>query len=221
MNYDPSAANLAHMRQDYKQASLDLADVHPNPYVQFGQWFQQAVQAGAYEPNAMHLATASAEGRPSGRLVLLKDFNAQGFTFYTNYESRKGRQLHENPHAALTFFWPELERQVRIEGMIAPVSTAESDAYFAQRPRESQLGAHASAQSREIASRAALEARLAAVTSQFGHNDQPIPRPAHWGGYRLVPVLFEYWQGRASRLHDRIVYELQDDGSWRTARLMP
>lgn len=212
-------AYLAHLRTEYRQATLDLPDVAADPTVQFEVWFQQATETVGPDANAMHLATASAAGRPSGRMVLLKGFDHRGLVFFTNYDSRKGQQLGVNPHAALTFFWSPLERQVRIEGLVERVSAAESDAYFDTRPEGARIGAWASPQSRLIASRDELEQRVRDAASQFAHSS--IPRPAHWGGYRLRPVLFEFWQGRESRLHDRIVYELGDDGTWALSRLAP
>jgi pyridoxamine 5'-phosphate oxidase len=211
--------NLADLRENYTKGHLDVADVLPHPIAQFRVWFDQAVASEVPEPNAMHLATVNAEGQPSGRIVLLKDLNEGGFTFFTNYESRKGHDLAASPRAALTFFWAELERQVRIEGVVQAVSGAESDAYFAQRPRGSQLGAWASAQSQPVPSREALEARERELEARFA--GQPVPRPPHWGGYRLQPDYVEFWQGRPSRLHDRIAYTRHADGAWTLARLSP
>jgi pyridoxamine 5'-phosphate oxidase len=211
--------NLADLRQTYRKGSLDVNDVSPDPIAQFQNWFEEALAAQLPEPNAMHLATVGADGRPSGRIVLLKDLTEEGFTWYTNYQSRKARDLTRYPHAALTFFWIELERQVRVEGTVEPVSAAESDAYFATRPRASQLGAWASVQSELIPDRAFLETREAELAHRFG--DGPIPRPPHWGGYRLRPSYLEFWQGRPSRLHDRITYQRTESGTWATARLSP
>jgi pyridoxamine 5'-phosphate oxidase len=211
--------NLADLRQTYLKGSLDVNDVYPDPIAQFRKWLDEALAAQLAEPNAMHLATVGPEGYPSGRIVLLKDLNADGFAWYTNYESRKGRDLDAHPRAALTFFWVELERQVRIEGTVTQVSRAESDGYFASRPRGSQLGAWTSAQSTVISDRAYLEARERELKARFA--DQPIPRPPHWGGYRLRPAYVEFWQGRPSRLHDRIAYLRQADGDWRIERLSP
>lgn len=210
--------NVADLRRDYSHASLSEHDVDADPFRQFEHWFHQAVEAQMPEPNAMSLATVAADGRPSLRIVLLKDFDARGFTFYTNYQSRKGENLLQNPQAAITFHWVELERQVRIEGRVERVAPEESDAYFAIRPVKSRIGAHASAQSRPIASREQLEQQFEQAAAQYG--EQP-PRPAHWGGYRLVPDWIEFWQGRRSRLHDRIVYTRQPDGSWARERLQP
>lgn len=211
--------DLAAIRRDYTRDGLLEEDLAPAPHDQLARWLREAVSAGALEPTAMTLATAGADGAPAARMVLLKGSDAAGLTFFTNYESDKGRALAENGRAAVVFFWPELERQVRVEGTVERVSAAESDEYFASRPRESQLGAWASAQSRPIASRAELEASLAATAARFG--DGPVPRPAHWGGFRLVPTRYEFWQGRPSRLHDRIALTRQADGSWARARLSP
>lgn len=210
--------SVADLRRDYSHASLSEHEVDPDPIRQFGVWFHQAVDAQMPEPNAMSLATVGSDGRPSLRIVLLKDFDERGFTFYTNYESRKGENLLNNPQAALTFHWVELERQVRIEGRVERVAAKESDAYFGIRPVKSRIGAHASAQSRPIASREQLERQFEEASAKFG--DHP-PRPAHWGGYRLLPDWMEFWQGRRSRLHDRIVYTRQADGSWGRQRLQP
>ncbi|MES2935790.1 MAG: pyridoxamine 5'-phosphate oxidase [Pseudomonadota bacterium] len=212
------SVNLADLRIDYSHASLSETDVLANPTAQFNKWFEEAIKADIAEPNAMTLATVAANGRPAARIVLIKDVDQRGFSWYTNYDSRKGHELLDNPHAALLFFWPELQRQVRIEGRVERVAAAESDAYFAIRPLKSRLGAIASAQSMPVPNRATLEARMAQVEAEYG--DQP-PRPAHWGGYRLVPDRMEFWQGRPSRLHDRIEFLLQADGTWLTQRLQP
>lgn len=209
---------IHHLRKEYTLQGLDIAEVSPNPIEQFNQWFKEAVSAGVAEPNAMHLSTAAANGHPSGRIVLLKDVTDEGFTFYTNYESRKGHELAANPHVALTFFYPDLERQIRIEGTAAPVSEAESDAYFNVRPRNSQIGAWASPQSLPIDSRQLLEERQQTFEHQFA--DKSVPRPPHWGGYRVRPDRIEFWQGRPGRLHDRICYERIDNG-WHIERLAP
>jgi len=211
-------AKLADLRTDYKQASLDECDVARDPFVQFAQWFDAARASRVPEPNAMTLATADAAGRPAARIVLLKEVDPRGFLFYTNYDSRKGRELLARPAAALLFFWPELERQVRIEGTVEQVDGATADAYWRTRPRLSRIGAWASPQSAPLRNRAALEARFAEGERLFPGED--VDRPARWGGYRLVPGAFEFWQGRASRLHDRIVYERVGEG-WRIGRLAP
>ena len=210
--------SIADLRRDYSQATLSENEVDSDPLKQFARWFQQALETEVPEPNAMGLATVDSHGRPSLRIVLLKDFDARGFTFYTNYESRKGEQLLLNPHAALSFHWHDLERQIRIEGAVERVAAEESDAYFGIRPLKSRIGAIASAQSRPIDSREQLEQQFNQAETQFGQ--QP-PRPAHWGGYRLAPNWIEFWQGRRSRLHDRIAYQRNNDGSWLRQRLQP
>ena len=209
---------VADLRKDYGQASLGDADVEDDPIAQFTRWFDEALRAEVNEPNAMNVATVDASGKPSSRIVLIKQFDARGFTWFTNYTSRKGVELAANPHAAILFFWPELERQVRIEGRVERVDAQESESYFHTRPLKSRLAALASAQSAPIASRAALEENYDAVAARFG--EQP-PRPENWGGYRLVPEYLEFWQGRRSRFHDRIVYARQPDGSWARHRLQP
>ncbi|MGK5078673.1 pyridoxamine 5'-phosphate oxidase [Janthinobacterium sp. HLX7-2] len=215
---DP-AATLAAMRTDYAQSSLSESDVLADPVAQFQKWFAEAVNAQVIEPNAMSLASVSLEGKPSSRIVLIKQFDERGFTWYTNYHSDKGQQLEHNPHAALLFFWRELERQVRIEGTVVKTTAAESDEYFNVRPLQSRLSAIASQQSSPIANRAALESNYAAVAAALG--DAQPPRPAHWGGYCLQPERIEFWQGRRSRFHDRIVYTRGADGQWSMQRLQP
>ena len=210
--------NIADLRKDYTLNGLDQTDVSPDPIVQFQQWFVAALAAGVHEPNAMHLATINPEGRPEGRIVLVKGVDAAGFSFYTNYNSQKGTSLGANPMASLTFFWPELERQVRIEGWVEKVSETESDTYFNSRPRGSQLGAWVSQQSQVIAGRDVLTSQQEELENRF--NGQPIPRPPHWGGFRVIPDKIEFWQGRPSRLHDRIRYRLEA-GTWLIERVSP
>jgi pyridoxamine 5'-phosphate oxidase len=209
--------SIADLRKEYMRASLDEEDTDENPIVQFERWFHEALQADVPEPNAMSVATVGTNGRPSCRILLLKDVSPQGFTWFTNYESRKGRELEATPYAALLFFWIELERQVRIEGRVERVSEADSDAYFQSRPLGSRIGAIASAQSRPIDNRQTLEHQFLHTEQQQGENPA---RPAHWGGYRLLPDSIEFWQGRSSRLHDRILYTLHE-GRWQRRRLQP
>jgi pyridoxamine 5'-phosphate oxidase len=211
-------SSLAELRKNYSLGSLDEADLDRDPIRQFEKWFAQAIDAQLPEPNAMTLATVDSHGHPSARIVLIKGVDARGFVFYTNYESRKGREIADNPRASLLFHWIELERQVRIEGRVEKTSAEESDAYYASRPLESRIGAWASEQSQEIESRAALEAREREIYVQYG--DHP-PRPPHWGGYRVVPETIEFWQGRPSRLHDRMRFTRDGNGAWRIARLSP
>jgi pyridoxamine 5'-phosphate oxidase len=211
--------SIAAIRRDYTRAALTEAELHPDPIEQFRLWFAQAIEAAVREPTAMTLATATPDGRPSARVVLLKGVDPEGFVFYTSYESQKGRELDANPHAALVFFWPELERQVRITGTASRVAPEESAAYFQSRPRGSRLGAWASPQSEVIADRAALEDRIAEIEARFPTEE--IPLPPFWGGYRVAPELFEFWQGRASRLHDRLRYTRRSDGGWTIERLAP
>ncbi|WP_082551482.1 pyridoxamine 5'-phosphate oxidase [Massilia sp. Root351] len=213
-----AGVDIADLRLDYGRASLDEADTLDHPVDQFAKWFDEAMTAEVFEANAMSVATVGADGKPSSRVVLIKQYDARGFTWYTNYESQKGQQLAQNPHAALLFFWRELERQVRIEGRVEKTSAEDSDTYFYSRPVKSQLAAVASHQSERIASRAEMEANFAAVEAASGGQPQ---RPPHWGGYRLVPERVEFWQGRRSRFHDRIVFTLQADGSWKKERLQP
>ena len=210
--------NLADQRQEYAQKTLSEADVLPDPLAQFQVWMDEAMAAQVPEPTAMTLATAGADGRPSARIVLLKGCDPGGFVFYTNYQSRKGCDLAANAWASLVFMWKELERQVRIEGAVEKVSRKDSDDYFASRPLGSRHGAWASPQSAEIPSREWLEERWHEEEAAKGTNP---PRPPHWGGYRVIPDRIEFWQGRRSRLHDRIVYRRREGGVWQIARLAP
>jgi pyridoxamine 5'-phosphate oxidase len=210
--------SIADIRKDYRLASLDERDVDADPFVQFQRWFDDAVRAEVAEPNAMTLATATPDAYPSARVVLLKGVDSRGFVFYTDYRSRKGQELADNPHAALCFFWAELERQVRIAGAVQRVTRAESDEYFQSRPLPSRIGAWTSSQSSVLASREVLERDLAANTARFA--DGPVPLPDHWGGYRVVPEEIEFWQGRESRLHDRMQFR-KEAGVWRRRRLSP
>jgi pyridoxamine 5'-phosphate oxidase len=203
----------------YRLQRLGEAQADTDPLLQFDRWFDDATKAALIEPNAMTLATANESGRPSARLVLLKGYGAEGFVFYTNRRSRKGRELAVNPYAALCIWWAELERQVRIEGIVSQVSEAESETYFRTRTRESQLGACVSEQSEVIASREALEQRLVELTRRYLGQD--VPRPPHWGGYRLIPDEYEFWQGREHRLHDRLRYRRDRNGNWLIERLAP
>lgn len=210
--------DLAALRQDYSRHELSRSSVAANPFEQFSRWFDEAVAAEIFEPNAMHLGTCSTNGIPSGRTVLLKGFDASGFTFFTNYKSRKGRELIANPNCYLHFFWKELERQVFIRGTAVKTSEKESDEYFGKRPYQSQIGALASDQSSVIDSRDVLERRFEELKTQYPEGE--VPRPEHWGGFRITPTEFEFWQGRPSRLHDRIRYRSLEDG-WTIDRLSP
>jgi pyridoxamine 5'-phosphate oxidase len=212
--------DIEKLRQEYVKASLDSADIDTNPIQQFQKWFGEAQQANIHEPNAMALATVSSDGRPSLRIVLLKGIENGNFLFYTNYHSKKGIQLIENPACALTFFWPELERQVRIEGVAERVSAEKSTDYFQSRPRGSQLGAWVSPQSSSIKDRSILEQRLAEMEKKFEGVDK-LPKPQQWGGYAVMPHVIEFWQGRRSRLHDRIEFTRVDGASWKMVRLAP
>jgi len=216
--------SISDLRRDYKSRTLDISDVAADPFVQFKQWFDEALQtvkaSAGVEANAMTLATATPDGKPSARIVLLKAFDQNGFVFYTNYTGKKGQQIEDNPHVALVFHWHELERQVRIEGRAGRATEAVSDAYYNSRPRKSRLGAWASPQSQTIDHRQILEQNMAQLEEQYDE-DQPIPRPPHWGGYCVVPTAIEFWQGRRSRLHDRILYEENEAGLWTIRRLAP
>lgn len=210
---------IANMRKVYQLQSLSESEVDKNPIRQFQQWWQHAVDTHVDEPNAMTLATASHDGKPSARIVLLKEINRQGFVFFTNYRSRKATELLENPFASLVFFWKELERQVRIEGTVKKISENESDVYFAERPRESQIGAWSSPQSKVIESRSLLQENVEKYQEMF--NGKPVQRPEFWGGFIVEPEKIEFWQGRPGRLHDRLQYSLQETSNWIIRRLAP
>lgn len=213
-NIDPS-----NLRRDYRRGKLLESDILRDPFAQFARWFADAQAEGVREPNAMVLATADASGSPSARAMLLKEVHDGAFVFYTNYGSRKGTALDANPRAAMVFLWEQLERQVRIEGRVQRNSREDSEKYFHARPRESQIGAWASQQSQIVPSRAELEKRESEIEAKYA--GKPVPLPDFWGGYRLIPSLIEFWQGRPGRLHDRIVYEREPDGSWQIRRLQP
>jgi pyridoxamine 5'-phosphate oxidase len=217
----PSGEELpvAHLRKEYSLGDLTLKDLDPDAIRQFQKWLETALQAGVPEPNAMTLATVDEHGQPSARVVLLKGIDARGFAFFTNYKSRKGRELAKNPHAALVFYWTELERQVCVAGQVERLSRAEAQAYFASRPRGNRLGAWVSKQSTVIANREVLEAKLAELEKQYPGQD--IPMPEAWGGYILNPSRIEFWQGRPNRLHDRFLYTRLSSGGWRIERLSP
>jgi len=211
--------SIAAIRRDYMKEALSENQVEENPFRQFDRWWDEAVKAEIDEVNAMTLSTVSSDGKPTARIVLLKGYDDYGFVFFTNYESKKGKDLLLNPNASLLFFWKELERQVRLEGTCEKVSEAESDQYFYSRPEGSRIGAWASPQSQVISSRDVLDSNLAELEKRF--KDTPVPRPPHWGGYRIKPQTMEFWQGRPSRLHDRIAYSQDSSGDWKFARLAP
>lgn len=210
---------IADLRKDYQLASLDEQDVAPDPFRQFEKWWHDANSGELDEPNAMTLATSTAIGHPSARIVLLKSYDEEGFVFFTNYESRKAQEMEENPHVSLLFFWRELQRQVRIDGTVSKVSPAMSTEYYNSRPLGSRIGAIASPQSKIIADRSFLEEQVKIVTEKYVL--EAPPRPEYWGGYIVKPSAVEFWQGRSSRLHDRILYSLTAAGDWSTARLAP
>ena len=209
---------IAGIRKEYELESLNKEDVAADAISQFAKWWQEALNSNIDEVNAITLATATKDGKPSARIVLLKDYDERGFVFFSNYNSHKGLELEANPHAALIFFWKELERQIRIEGTVEKVSAEESDAYFYTRPVGSRIATWASPQSRIIENRKILEENIREYSGQFGVE---VPRPAHWGGYRVIPLVIEFWQGRSSRLHDRIQYRKESEGNWIIERLAP
>lgn len=217
-NYSDINKVFPGLRKEYRFGTLEREDLVANPFEQFGRWLTQAVEAGVPKPDAMVLSTASGSGKPSSRIMLLKGFSEEGFVFYTNYESPKAKDLTENPRAALLFFWPQKERKIRIEGRVKRLSAKESEAYFRTRPRESQLASWISRQSRVVAERKDLETKLETIRKKFDGRD--VPRPPFWGGYRVIPSLFEFWQGRENRLNDRFRYRKTAQG-WKTDRLQP
>lgn len=213
------ATDLSKLRKEYQLKQLDTQEVATSPFDQLRYWLDEAISQHITEPSAMTLATVNAQGKPSARIVLLKAMTSEGLVFYTNYQSRKGKELAQNPYASLLFFWPDLERQIRIEGRVVYTDGNDSEAYFHSRPRGSQIGALASPQSQKVDSRAWMEDKIKALEEKY--KDREIPRPEHWGGYILKPDYFEFWQGRASRVHDRVAYELSDAGEWDIYRLAP
>ena len=215
-----SVSNIDALRKNYARGKLDLTDTPSDPVLQFERWFEEAMNAEVPEPNAMTLSTATVSGRPSARIVLLKGLKDGNFIFYTNYKSHKGQELEANPYAALTFLWHELQRQVRVEGRVQRLSPEASTAYFQSRPKGSQVGAWVSPQSQPIESRKVLEERERELQAQYKDAEQ-LPRPEHWGGYQVMPQRIEFWQGRPSRLHDRIFFERDASGNWEKRRLAP
>lgn len=210
--------NLAELRINYQKGELLESSVDKNPFEQFKKWFSEAKASQVPEPNAMHLSTIGENGMPNGRIVLLKNVS-EGFSFYTNYQSNKGESLNKHPQACITFFWAELERQIRIEGITKKVDSATAEIYFKNRPRASQIGAWVSEQSSRIESRDILEVTFKELEAKY--EGQEIPKPPHWGGFELIPSYFEFWQGRTSRLHDRVIYDLTEGGIWKIGRLAP
>ena len=219
MNSHDVTPEFAKLRREYMRHALSARDAHPDPVKQFVTWLNEAIEAGAMEPNAMTLATSTPDGVPSARIVLLKRVGQDGLAFFTNYKSRKGRELDANPRASLLFYWPELERQVRVEGTVTHTTEEESEAYFSSRPPEARIGSAASTQSEVLSSREDLERAAAALRERYP--DGNVPRPSHWGGYRVKPERIEFWQGRPSRLHDRIEYAKDQQGLWTIRRLSP
>ncbi|MFK7774581.1 MAG: pyridoxamine 5'-phosphate oxidase [Saprospiraceae bacterium] len=215
-----ASKKLAHLREDYSKKELDISDVLDNPINQFETWIKEALKSEVPEPNAMTLSTVSSDGIPSARVVLLKDLDKNGFTFFTNYKSQKGKEIAKNKNVALTFVWLELERQVRIEGVVKKVSRKVSKKYFQSRPKKSQMGAWVSSQSKVIKNRSVLEKSMKDLEKRF-KEEEVLPCPPHWGGYLVQPVIIEFWQGRRSRLHDRIRYKLSKKGKWKMERLAP
>ncbi len=215
----PIDKSISNLREDYQKSTLEITDVSQKPIQQFQTWFDEARKAEVLEPNAMTLSTINEEDRPSSRIVLLKSLDERGFVFFTNYKSDKGQQLEKNPFAALTFVWLDLQRQVRVEGKVEKISKEESDTYFNSRPRKSRIGAWTSPQSEVIPNREFLDQQEKHFQEKFEGKEPP--RPPHWGGFRIVPDCVEFWQGRSSRLHDRLRYTLQKDNSWKIERLAP